>query len=385
MATGTANPTLIDNNEIANIRWHNQFSLEYLAGIHILAGKVQVGRPFGNLIGSFDRNGSIVTSSYYLTEPEITGILIGNEILPGTIDTVRVVNNHIGGIRCETDSNNFLPTPLHGIYSFRQKAGWIEVLGNRIGSPTLQNSLVSEGTIGDVIGIHLDVTCLPGSFLTFDFHNRIEGNEITHLGSYNKDIQLRGVAPEVIGNHIHHLYSYYVAPSTAIPNNTGINTIELRPGSRMIDNHFHDFYTIGIYSVNCTGIGVNLSQGLEIAGNFIHHFQAEAPYTPLIGFSYNRNLSGYPQSDHRIYNNMIALGFDSLGNELTTPLRNLRILRSRGPFDYHPQLDLSWRLGRRELCRNPHHRIRKPGFPDHQQYPLEPEEPGHARQFLLRQ
>lgn len=320
MATGTDNLTIIDNNEVANIHWHNQFSLEYLAGIQVLAGKVQVGGPSGNLIGSLNRNGSIVTSSYYLTEPEISGILIGYEILPGTIDTVRVLNNRIGGIRCETDSNNYLPTTLRGIYSFQQKAGWIEVRDNHIGSPNLQNSLVSEGTTGDVIGIHLDVAYLPGNVLTFDFHNRIEGNEITNLGSYNKGIQLRGGAPELTNNHIHHFYSNYVAGSTTIPNNTGINAIELRPGSRFIGNHLHDFYTIGNFSGNNTGIGIDLSQGLEIAGNFIHHFEAVAPYTPSRGIAYNETISSYPQYDHWIYNNMIALGFDSLGNELTTPL-----------------------------------------------------------------
>lgn len=325
--TGYSN---IQGNTIANINWSNQYTQQYFAGIHIAAGAVRCGTLVGNTIGSMTQNYSITTNSNYLTDPEVFGIMVNNSLgALGTLDSIQIKNNNIGGITCLPGPNNYLDTPLKGIAVVQQQDGHVTISNNNVGSATLEKSLYSTIQMGDyaTVGICVQVAQNNSSFGTYSISNIISNNIVQHLHGEVIGIKTEGGTPLIKNNVIKNLTDGVPGSATGSAVVVGIAGSLLRTGALITENKIFNCQLFGQYAASVNGVVVDNSEGVEISKNFIHTFKTEGDYIPVTGIA--AYSSGFPyHGKHRINNNMIRFGVDSAGNIMNKSMEISGIIAS---------------------------------------------------------
>ncbi len=294
MAVGNSGSD-VQGNVIANITWSNTYSTDMFIGIHLLAGKIRCGTIRGNTVGSDTAFGSIHTFSAYLSEPEVTGILVGYPVIPGTPDSMFIANNKIGGFFCQPSPTNNLETRLRGIYVHNQTTGHVTIEKNFIGSPTVHQSMYSEIYIGSYATRAIEV-----ENFTITIRNYIMENVIENVRGPVFGIKISHGLSFVYRNTVKHLSGGGL---------TGISLTNCERTTVVSGNILSDF----VSDNGAVGILADLISGTEISKNFIHTFHS--------GLNYDQygillpNNSGFRAN--KITNNMIRLGVDSSGNNIS--------------------------------------------------------------------
>jgi len=318
VAGGKNSYTSIQNNTIQNIRWTMSLSsggVDGFAGIHILSGKVNCGDVTGNTIGNMTQNESIYTTSAYLDNPSVTGILVGyNPFNTAVTDSLLIKNNKIGGIKCMPSATNYFGTVLRGIHVAEQKAGFIDISNNTIGSTTLNSSLDSRVmTNGAAIGIELRVsTNGPLWSDTYPINNRIADNKISHFYGTSTGIKLFGGKPQVLNNAV----TDFDMSTSSMDTLLSINCISVSgalSGTVIKGNHFYNLSVSAQQASGIQGILLDLCNGVEVSKNFIHSFQMSSTN----GTGIVTGIEASPSvTNLSITNNMISLGVDLMGNTM---------------------------------------------------------------------
>ncbi len=319
VAGGKNSYTSIQNNTIQNIRWTMTLSsggVDGFAGIHILSGKVICGNVSGNTIGNMTQNESIFTTSAYLDNASVAGILVGyNTFNSAETDSIIIKNNKIGGIKCMPSATNYFGTVLRGIHVAGQKAGFLDISNNTIGSTTLNSSLDSRVmTDGAVVGIELRVsTNGPLWSDTYPIKNRVAENTISHFYGTSTGIKLFGGKPQVLNNVV----TDFNMSTSSMDTLLSINCIDVSgalSGTVIKGNHFYHLSVSAQQASGIQGIKLDLSNGVEISKNLIHSFQMSSVNgTGIVtGIEASQSVTNLS-----ITNNMISLGVDLTGNSMT--------------------------------------------------------------------
>lgn len=320
----------IQGNTVANLNWSNLYTQQYFAGIHIAAGNVRCGTLNGNTIGSMSQNYSIVTTSNYLTDPNVYGILVSTNFGNlGTLDSIQIKNNNISGITCTPGSGNYLDTPLKGIAVLQQQEGHITISNNNIGSASLLKSLYSTISMGNyaTVGIYVQVTQNNSSFGTYNISNIISNNIIQHLHGEVAGIKVEGGTPLIKNNIIKNLTDGVPGSTTGSAVVIGIAGDLLTSGTVITENKIFDCKLYGQYAASVNGIVIDNSEAVEVSKNFIHTFETEGDYIPVTGIA--AYSSGIPyHGKHRIVNNMIRFGVDSSGTVMNKSMEISGIIAS---------------------------------------------------------
>lgn len=319
IAAGKLSYSSIQNNTIRNLRWNMSPSSSGLqdgfAAIHIISGKVNCGTTLGNNIGDMGQLSSIVSESDLWYSNSVTGILVGQNVFHTSLtdDTINIRNNSIGGIRCTPPSSSY-STKLRGIHVADQHSGFIDISGNTIGSPTLNNSLESKmNSDAEVVGIDYWVSTNGPAWLeNSPVANLVSNNQIFHCNGKVTGIRVNGGKPQLINNIIANM-------SMSVNDNTVLSIVCIRlvgvvTGSLVKGNKLRNLELSPLQGSGLTGISIASSYGVEVSGNFIHNFQVlpqtlTGVITGIEGTSFVKKLN--------INNNMISLGVDSTGIPLT--------------------------------------------------------------------
>ena len=315
VAAGKDNYTHIINNTIRNINWKMSTSsggIEGFAAIHIASGKVDCGTIGGNTIGSMSQNESITITSFNGDLSRVAGILVGyNPYNIAITDTVLIKNNQVGGIRSVVAPSNFQGAELRGINVAEQRAGYIDISNNTIGSPTLTNSLYSAlSTNGKVVGIDFHVSSNgPIWSDTYPIANRIADNKISHFYGTTTGIQVNGGKPQVLNNIISDMSMAVL--DGAVLSIYCIKAGQCTGGSLIQGNHCYNLSLYPQQGSGIAGITLDLCTGVEVSKNFLHNFQVlSATGTAIVT---GIDVSSFFTNKISIINNMISLGIDSTG------------------------------------------------------------------------
>jgi hypothetical protein len=314
VAAGRGTYTNIDRNTIANLQWSwAGLSGEDFAGIHIISGKVGCGTSGGNTIGNMQQNENIKVVSSAASGGNVTGILLGYNLIgwPST-DTVLIINNKIGGIHCSTTGPTSSGMALRGIYVAEQKESFITISDNKIGSETLNNSLVSSFMSGaEVVGIDFWVSP-NGPAYNEDYPPSYEivNNRVAHCRGTTTGIRVNGGKPQVINNQIRDMNMSI--NDLTILSIYGIRVLKAITGSNIKGNRLFNLTLSPQQASGITGIHLDNARGVDIAGNLMHNFQVTS-----IDQTTTAHLSGIEGTAFtnriNIYNNMISMGVDSGG------------------------------------------------------------------------
>jgi hypothetical protein len=316
ISVGLGTTTLVQNNTITNFSYTSGFAGNGTYGINIANGNVNI---FSNLIGSTTTNGAIT-----FTTTVANGSLIA--LRSGAGGTINFSNNIVSGI--DLISNN---TTLFAGFNGIAASGGLNIIinNNTVGSSTLANSInmVSTSATATVASAFRGIICNSG---TVGAVNTITNNIVANLNSNYSATGAQGTtlvgiavttgASTVTGNTIINLTS---ATQTTTGGSTsailGILYTSVTAPAVISNNKINNFVLTGISStaaVQCEGLfysgpttGVNV-----ISKNTIHSLSLNAvnPNVYLTAMDIAAGLV-------TISNNMIRLGYDSLGISITTP------------------------------------------------------------------
>ena len=309
LLVGRSEFTSVQNNTIANIGIKKEISASQNSAITLGLGKFRCGDIAGNIIGSETVSNSI-TIEVANDDFEFRGITAGtsDQSLEG-IDTCYIKNNKIGGINSFRLAYNVYDGTIVGIFLNHNKKFAVisnNVIGNELSTVGITNVL-NGGSIAGIVAVN-NWSASP----TLQSDVVISNNVICNLVSRSIGIQVTGVKYKVFKNVIHKLYALY-DPDGASANLKGIFAQSGNDETIISGNQIHSLTCTSTSTNAIIGIEVQNSPGCTISKNFIHSFQTvTASGNDLIGLSVVS--TGY----HKIINNMIRLGIDTLGNSVST-------------------------------------------------------------------
>ena len=298
---GTAVPTSIQGNTIANINITTSSTSANHSLISAVTGAFNIGNITPNVLGSMSATGSVsLTQTTSSTSPRLSGILAGT----GTPGAMVISNNQIGGLTASNSSSGY--AALVGIYA-QGAASSYTISGNTIGG-TIAGSMTNN-TANSVMGIYLSPTTLS---------NSISGNTVRNLNapvnagiSTAIGIQTDGGVNTISGNTIHSFTSACTGDACY-----GIYQFSTSPGQSVTGNTIHSLESTnalsssGVYGIIYRGAtsGSNL-----IDRNFVHSLKLNT--SAVAGSVYGIFvLSG--SLPVTIQNNMVRLGLDASGADL---------------------------------------------------------------------
>jgi len=310
IAAGSDNYSIIENNSVSNINWHNMSNLPGFTGIKIIKGKINCGGTQGNLIGSMSQRSSIVCTSVYLTNPAFSAIGVAEDLPQGYADSFFIRNNKIGGILLQRDPTNYLATTFSGVTASILRA-YIQVTNNIIGSTTLEKSI--ETTADLLIGINIsahtaDNTGDPNNPLTLD----ITGNQANHWFGYSEFILVKGGKAQIKNN----LFRNMLGQDKSL---FGVFLSDCFPGTIVSGNSFYSLQTKGTQPTTIAAVVIDRSFGVNVAGNFVRNFHSESASATFQGIQVATQSNGYG-GNHIIQNNFISLGPDTIAPLASTTL-----------------------------------------------------------------
>lgn len=321
VTTGAYGPNSIQGNTIRNFNFTTTSGTTTANGnwcaINMTGttAHMNVGTITPNVIGSNTVNGQIVTST-----STSGGLTTG--INSSTSGTIYIVNNQIGGITANSSS----ATISSSIFGITISSGYPTITGNIIGSTTLTNSLINaastSATGGQITGIN------SAAFSAYNvFSNNTIANLTNQYAGTSTSGQVRGIittsgSNQINGNTIAALAT--LSPQTGTTTTASVIGIGLQstattvPGSQKVYGNTIGGLANGTIAgnVQVNGILVNSATTsgywYEVYGNSIQALGA--PLTA--GTSLTAGIQIYGGIG-RVYNNMVILGLDVLGNAVT--------------------------------------------------------------------
>lgn len=295
MQVGTAVPTSIQGNVIANIAITSSSNSFNHSGISAVTGAMNIGTTTGNTIGSLTAANSItLTQTTSATVGRLNGIIAGI----GTPGTIVIENNNIGGLAVSNSSTGTVS--LAGIHA--NNAGFT-INDNTIGSAT---SPLQNNTGNDSWGILLTNTTAGST---------VSGNTIRNImGSTGRAIGIRaeGGANTLSGNTITDLST----SSTQADGLVGIVNTATAAGQTIMANTIHSLHNNSIASSTWV-VGIHYTgptSGTNVIGRNLIHGLTCASTVSSSSLHGIRTLSGaMPLS---IENNIIRLGLAADGSNI---------------------------------------------------------------------
>jgi hypothetical protein len=319
ISVGIGTATSIQNNTITNFAITTGFSGNGIYGINVANGNVNVGTITGNLFGSTTTNGAFT----YTTTTTNGGII---PLRSGAGGTINFSNNIVSGVDLISSS-----TTSFNVFNGIAGSGGANIIinNNTIGSTTLVNSInmISTSATATAASTLRGIIC---NSATAGVVNTITNNIVSNLNSNyaatgTQATNLVGISvttgtSTVTGNIIRNLTS---ATQTTAGGNTsaivGISYTSTTAPAVISNNKINNLVLTGVSTtaaVQCEGLfysgpttGTNI-----ISKNIIHSLSLNAvnPTVYLTAMDIGAGLV-------TIANNMMRLGYDSLGNSITTP------------------------------------------------------------------
>lgn len=302
IVAGNTGYSTVENNTISNIEWHSYSNSSGFFGIELIKGKVNCGGAQGNTIGSMTQQSSIVAISEYFAQETMACIAINNTpyYAQNYLDSFFIKNNKIGGISVQRGPSNYLPTTFIGIAADLVKSYGL-ISNNILGSTIVENSI--ESVTDYLYGIKVDINPKFGSgvnLLPVD----IIANQGNHWKGATVFISLAGGTPLVKDN----IFRNSTGQNTSL---TGIFASNCRPGTLVSGNSIYALQTLGTAQTLIGGISIESSYGVSIYQNNIHNFHNETPSGIFKGINVIPQSNGYG-GDHKIFNNFVSLGPDTI-------------------------------------------------------------------------
>lgn len=319
ISVGIGTATSVQNNTITNMAITGGFTGNNVYGINVANGNVNVGTITGNLIGSTTTNGAIT-----FTTTAANGSMIA--LRSGAGGTINFSNNTISGI----DLIGNATTVSSGFNGIAGSGGAnIIINNNTIGSTTLANSIniTTSSATATVASAFRGIIC---NSTTTGVVNTITNNIVANLNTNysatgTQATSLVGIAvttgtSTVTGNIIRNLTT---ATQTTAGGSTsaivGIAYTSTTAPALISGNSINNLVLTGISTsaaVQCEGLfyGGPTSGTNMISKNNIHSLSLNA-VNPAVFLTAMDIGSGLVT----ISNNIIRLGYDSLGNSISTP------------------------------------------------------------------
>ena len=319
ISVGIGTATSVQNNTITNFAITTGFSGNCIYGINVANGNVNVGTISGNLFGSTTTNGAFT----YTTTTTNGGII---PLRSGAGGTINFSNNIVSGVDLISSS-----TTSFNVFNGIAGSGGANIIinNNTIGSTTLVNSInmISTSATATAASTLRGIIC---NSATAGVVNTITNNVVSNLNSNyaatgTQATNLVGISvttgtSTVTGNIIRNLTS---ATQTTAGGSTsaivGISYTSTTAPAVIINNKINNLVLTGVSTtaaVQCEGLFYSgPSSGTNIISkNIIHSLSLNAvnPTVYLTAMDIGAGLV-------TISNNMMRLGFDSLGNSITTP------------------------------------------------------------------
>ncbi len=319
ISVGIGTATSIQNNTITNMSITGGFTGNNVYGINIANGNVNVGTITGNLIGSTTTNGAIT-----FTTTATNGSMIA--LRSGAGGTINFSNNIVSGIDLIGNATT-VSTGFNGIAG--SGGSTIIINNNTIGSTTLANSInmVSTSSTSVSASAFRGIIC---NSTAIGVVNTITNNIIANLNTNyaatgSQATSLVGIAvttgtSTIAGNIIRNLTS---ATQTTAGGSTsaivGLAYTSATAPALISGNNINNLVLTGTSTsaaVQCEGLfyGGPTSGTNIIRKNNIHSLSLNA-VNPAVFLTAMDIGSGLVT----ISNNMIRLGYDSLGNSITAP------------------------------------------------------------------
>lgn len=319
ISVGIGTATSVQNNTITNMAITGGFTGNNVYGINVANGNVNVGTTSGNLIGSTTTNGAIT-----FTTTAANGSMIA--LRSGAGGTINFSNNIVSGI----DLIGNATTVYCGFNGIAGSGGSnIIVNNNIIGSTTLTNSIniTTTSATATAASAFRGIIC---NSTTTGVVNTITNNIVANLNTNyaatgTQATTLVGIAvttgtSTVTGNIIRNLTS---ATQTTAGGSTsaivGLAYTSTTAPTLINGNTINNLVLTGTSTsaaVQCEGLfyGGPTSGTNIISKNNIHSLSLNAA-NPAVFLTAMDIGSGLVT----ISNNMIRLGYDSLGNSITAP------------------------------------------------------------------
>lgn len=332
ISVGLGATTLVQNNTITNFSFTSGFAGNGTYGINIANGNVNV---FSNLFGSTTTNGA-----FSFTTTVANGSLI--PLRSGAGGTLNFSNNIISGV--DLISNN--TTLFAGFNGIAASGGLnITINNNTVGSTTLANSINGVSTSSTATGACAFRGIICNS-LTAGAVNTVTNNIVSNINlNYSaagaQATTLAGIAvtngaSTVSGNIVRNLTTA-TQTTAGVPNAavTGIVYTSTTAPANITGNTVSSLVLTGpstTAAVQATGISFSgASTGTNvISRNSVHSLSINAsnPAAFITGFDVSGGIAN-------VQNNMIRLGYDSLGVDVTSPSTFRGITKFAGSFNFY--------------------------------------------------
>ena len=332
ISVGLGATTLVQNNTITNFSLTSGFAGNGTYGINIANGNVNI---FGNLIGSTSTNGA-----FTFTTTAANGSFIALRSGGGT--NINFSNNIVSGI--DLISNN--ATLFAGFNGIAASGGTnITIHNNTVGSKTLLNSINGVSTSSTATGAcaFRGIICnsLAAGAVNTVTNNTVANMNLNYAATGTQGTTLIGIAvingsSVVTGNEISNLTSATQTtagvPTAAV---AGIVHTSVTAPVTISANKIHSLVLTGASTTAAVqSVGISYSgpsTGTNtISSNSVHSISINAsnPSAFITGFDVSGGIAN-------IQNNMIRLGYDSLGGDVTAPATFRGITKFAGSFNFY--------------------------------------------------
>lgn len=325
-------PSNVIGNTYANFNWTsattNAPSISIWTGPILIAGNANFNN---NTIGSRDSANSIVATSSS-TGSSIVGIASTSSISSGTIN---VNNNYIGGLT----SNGTTSSVSNGIVA-------IYVSGTNGTGTTINinNNTVGNGLPDNIIAANNST----GAQSVYGIQNlssarvNIRGNMIRNLANNSQSTGSAVVQGIVSTSGIDSITNDTIVNlSNAAPNSStgvnasvvGINHTSTAAGAFIADNHIYNLINDSASAAAVSVTGINYTQATSgtniVTRNFIRGLAAKTAGAAVL------NGISVTGGNSNIQNNMIQLGFDTLGAQIDSGYVMMGINETGGTNNYY--------------------------------------------------
>lgn len=332
VSVGLGATTLVQNNTITNFSYTSGFTGNGTYGINIANGNVNI---FGNLFGSTTTNGA-----FTFTTTVANGSLI--PLRSGAGGSINFSNNIVSGVDLIGNST----TLFAGFNGIAASGGLnITINNNTVGSTTLANSINGVSTSSTATGAcaFRGIICNSGTAGAVNTvtNNIVSNINLNYSATGTQATTLAGIAittgsSTVSGNIIRNLTTA-TQTTAGVPNAavTGIVYTSVTAPATITRNEVSSLVLTGTSttaSVQATGISFSgPSAGTNaISRNSVHSMSINAsnPAAFITGFDVSGGIAN-------VQNNMIRLGYDSLGVDVISPSTFRGITKFAGNFNFY--------------------------------------------------
>ncbi|HEU4717902.1 MAG TPA: hypothetical protein VFU15_08705, partial [Bacteroidia bacterium] len=318
VTTGSLGTNSVQGNTITNFNFTTTSGATTTNGIWCAinltgtSANMNVGNVAPNMIGSTTTNGQIVTSTS--TTGGMTVAI--NSSASGSIN---ISGNMIGGITANSSSG----TTSSSIYGILNSSGIPVISNNTIGSPSQANSLINAASTS-ATGGHITAISNSSGTGAVAINNNIIANLTNQYAGTSTTGQTRGIVntsgvATISGNSITTLFNF--APQTGTGTSAsviGIVQSSTSTGEQSVTGNVIANLANGAATANVTVTGIIMSGPTTIFTNKVNRNNIQSLVSISSGTAI---INGIVISGGiiRVYNNMVTLGLDPIGNAVVSP------------------------------------------------------------------